>query len=132
MRYGPKSEYTVPEYVKGKASEQPPGEFYMSADDMREQSRLMHVKSGVALMFWCLIIAIVGGLLLLFAGCAGTPTGDKAAAFAQQYCESLSPLARSAVRAEANAVLAAKAAPGTEPIYVCVDCPGAGDECVAR
>lgn len=74
-----------------------------------------------------LIVAV-----LFLAGCAGTPTADKIAKFATEYCD-VSPMSRSLLRGQANASLQAEAAKrGQEPAYVCFDCPGAGDECIAR
>lgn len=73
-------------------------------------------------------------LLVLLAGCAGTPTGDKVAKFATEYCD-LSLTSRFAVRSQANGILQAEAAshtPPNEPAYVCFDCPGEGDECTDR
>lgn len=69
---------------------------------------------------------------LLLAGCAGTPTADKVARFATEYCD-VSPMSRGAIRSQANAILALAAAKDNkEPAYVCFDCPGSGDECTAR
>lgn len=71
---------------------------------------------------------------LLLASCAGTPTADKAAKFATEYCD-LSPMTRFGIRSQANSILQAEAAkrvPPAEPAYVCFDCPGTGDECTDR
>lgn len=74
-------------------------------------------------------------LVLFLSGCAGTPTADRAAKFAHEYCD-LSLLSRSALRTQANAILevyATKENPPAEPDYVCFDCGDvAGDECKDR
>lgn len=66
-------------------------------------------------------------LSLLLAGCGGSVTAQRAADFAVKYCEEIPQTARVLViRGEANAILASK------DMYVCIDCPGPGDECTDR
>lgn len=78
------------------------------------------------------MVQVLAAVFVVLAGCAGTPTGDKAAKFATQYCD-LTVMSRSAIRSQANAILEQQALKeGKEPAYVCFDCPGAGDECTDR
>lgn len=147
MRYGPKSNHPVPgAKVAAILSSNANGEVLPPVADTPAELFAPEITSDARITWRMLavvmLITLAIGLLVTMTGCAGTPTADRVARFATEYCD-LDAFTRGLLRTETNAIFESEAAKRTckdsngetikcEPLYICVDCPGTGDECIDR